>query len=136
MNARHLIQHNFWWKLISVMLAAVVWWRIHPLTQETKKRPGAAEAELTTTREFTLPVRVLTSARNPRGYAVTPGEVTVTVSGPSLAILALKPETIHVYVDVDAWQASGQDLAEIWVNPPDEVKWARTYPRQVLVAPR
>jgi hypothetical protein len=135
MKARHWFRQNFAWKLISVLLAAVVWWQVHPRTGGSRTRPSPAEAEWISTREFTLPVRILTSPRTPRGCLVTPAEVTVSVSGPTAAINALSPDQIQVYVDLDAPRDSATGLAQVCLNPPDEVKWARATPRRVRVDP-
>jgi hypothetical protein len=132
MNLRNLVLHDFGWKLVSVILAALVWWRIDTLLV-TNLRTTNAVANSTRTREFTLPVRVMTSARESRGFEVTPAQVVVTVGGGAATLQGLKPDQLQVYVDAATLSDAPTSQATVAVNMPDEVSLVKVTPRQVAV---
>jgi hypothetical protein len=133
MNLRNLILHNFVWKLISVMLAALVWWQVTQIL-EANRRSNEAAANLPPTRDFTLTVRVMTPALEPRGFSVTPSQVKVTVRGRAALLDGLSPDSLQVYVDVATLRDPKGAATDVIVNTPDEVTVVKVTPRQVYVA--
>jgi YbbR domain-containing protein len=81
MRLRDLVLHNFWWKLLSLLVAVLMW-----LTIQTAFRRDQALRESpvmnSDTRSFPLvPVTILTSTPNPYHYDADPVTVAVEISG-------------------------------------------------------
>jgi hypothetical protein len=136
MTLRNLVYHNFAWKLMSVLLAVLVWWRIDPLTREAKTRRAVAAAVSTTSKDLTLPVRVMAPAGDSRGFSVTPGEVTLTLSGTVAALAALSLNGVQAYVDATALGDARSGTADVHITTSDAVTVVEATPRRVFVERR
>jgi YbbR domain-containing protein len=113
MAYRDYILHNFWWKLLSLLLAALTW-----LTIETafKKEETLRETPVvtgTSSRSFpSVAVTLLSSATNTGRFTVTPQAVTVEVSGKPEDLEKLQVQDIKVFVDI--------------TDTDDEIKFGKT----------
>ena len=101
MALRKYIVDNFWWKLLSLLLASLTW-----LTIETafQKDQGLRDSPVLTSpshRSFpAIPVTLLTSPLNQNQYLVDPPTVPVEVSGSDADLKKLLEKEIRAYVDV------------------------------------
>jgi hypothetical protein len=132
---RNLILDNFAWKLISVMLALLVWWRVNSLVETEASQPAlpAALPEKTQTVALSLPVWVLTPARLPRGFAVVPSEVTVTLHGKTGAWEGTDTTNALAYVEVNVPPTVKSAKLPVVVHPPAGFTVQAIHPPEVFV---
>jgi len=108
MAFRDYITNNFWWKLLSLLLAAFTW-----LTIQTGFERDANLNQtpvVTTSMKFfpSVPVTVLTAAGNPNQYVVDPRCVSIEVYGSSeQSLKKLEEKDLHFFVDMT--DSSGQE---------------------------
>src|ERR1700722_19656411 len=100
MPLRKYILDNFWWKLLSLLLASLTW-----LTIETafQKDQGLRESPVVTSasRSFpTIPVTLMTSPLNQYQYRVDPPTVPVEVAGTAADLGKLQEREIRAFVDL------------------------------------
>src|ERR1700677_5013352 len=101
MAYRDYILHNFWWKLLSLLLAALTW-----LTIETafKKEETLRETPVvtgTSSRSFpSVAVTLLSSAADTGRFTVTPQAVVVEVTGKQEDLEKIQVQDIKVFVDI------------------------------------
>lgn len=136
MTVRHLVLHNFWLKLTSLVVAALLWLVVHS-TIEDGTGPGLHLDDVTTYREFPRrPVLVMTAMSDRRGYGADPSEVSVTVSGPAAIVEQLQDSDIRVYVRVDnPEQFKGGMISPVSVSSPSGTTVVNVKPEMVLVRP-
>jgi YbbR domain-containing protein len=133
MAARDYILHNFWWKLLSVLLAALTW-----LTIETtfEKDRGLRQSPVvtTSTRSFpAIPITVLSSALNTNRYRVTPLYVSVEVSGTPDVLEKLQTKQIQAVIDVSEAPEEKEFRKDIQVQVPKDLRIVGTKPIYVTV---
>ena len=135
MTLRDLILDNFPWKLISLLLAVLVWWRVDSILEREEEQALTPAANLEETATFSVPVRVLGPARTPRGFAVVPSEVNVTLRGGSEALQRITTTNILVYVDAIFAPDVKSAKRTVVVRPPVGVRVQEIRPREVYVEP-
>lgn len=129
MAYRDYILHNFWWKLLSLLLAALTW-----LTIETmfKKEETLRETPVVTgssSRSFpSVAVTLLSSATNAGRYTVTPHAVVVEVSGKPEDLEKLQVQDIKAYVDITDTDDEMRFRKTIQVQMPKDFKAAAIPP--------
>jgi len=97
---REFIQHNFWLKLISLVLAVIIWFMIQlgiqsdfKLTQNPITNPIIQES-------LALPLQVLTQPGDARVFQVAPREVTITITGEAAVLREISKRDYKAYVDL------------------------------------
>jgi len=133
MTLRDLILNNFVWKLTSLILAMLVWWRIDNLVERDKEQAETPATSSGETQTFSLPVRVLGPARNARGFAVVPGEVTVTLRGKRDILERINATNVVVYVDATFAPDAPSATLTVVVRPPAGVSVQEVRPAGVYV---
>src|SRR6185436_16729240 len=87
---RHLVVHDFWLKLFSLVLAFLIWFTVSlAIQKEGSPVPAALCQKITERVFFNLQVFVNSSAEELRQSRVNPKEVAVTVSGDPAAVDSL-----------------------------------------------
>ncbi len=110
MAFRDYISHNFGWKLLSLLLAALTWLMIQTAFKREQEAPLVTGAS---TKSFSMvPVTLLSGASNAGRFTVTPAMVKVSVSGKPEDLERLQLQDIKAFVDV--------------TEPGDEVKFRKT----------
>jgi YbbR domain-containing protein len=97
---RDSILHNFWWKLLSLLLAGLTWLTIEMAFRKDEAR---RESPVITTSTRTFPaigVTLLSSPTNTNRFKVTPTAVAVEVSGGANDLLRLQQEDVKAFVDI------------------------------------
>ncbi len=118
---RDLILNNFWWKLLSLIVATLVWL----LVNSTMPKTEFAQTPVVTvsTRNFpTVPITLMTSAGNTNQYRVMPAGVAVEVSGKPEDLEKLPTEQITAFVDVTKIPDEKEVRADIHVQVPKGFK--------------
>lgn len=100
MALREYILHNFWWKLLSLLLAGLTW-----LTIETafRKDETLKETPVVTTSKRSFPsvaVTLMTAAGNSNRYIIHPALAYVVVSGTLPDLEKLQPRDVKAFVDI------------------------------------
>lgn len=136
MNLRRLILHNFWLKLVSIILASLLWLVVQ-LGLRDNESATRRFAGVTASREFAQrPVLVLTDMAWRRGFRAEPREVSVTVSGPGLTVEQLQDSDLHPYVELmTPTQMKGEIPFKVRVQMPRGVTLVKVSPETVLVRP-
>jgi YbbR domain-containing protein len=122
MRFRDLVLHNFWWKLLSLLVAVLMW-----LTIQTAFRRDQSLRESpvvnSDTRDFSLvPVKILTSTPNVYHYAADPASVAVEISGSVDDLAQLQEKQVHAFVDVTDAGDEKQFRRAIQVEVPGNLK--------------
>lgn len=101
MPLRSIFAHQFWLKLLSLVLASLIW-----LTVKANLGGTGGEA----TRTFTnRPILLLTDGAEHVAMVTSPNQASVTVRGPALLIQEMSDHDVHVFVRMhDRNQTSGE----------------------------
>jgi YbbR domain-containing protein len=122
---RHIFLEDFFLKLFSLLLAIVVWLIVTFASQR--------EAGMTPRVFSNLPVRVLSSTEDVRGFKVSPNEVEVTVQGNAKTLRNLQSKDIQAVVDLTG-VATARDLHKpVEIAVPAGVAFIRVAPEEVQV---
>ncbi len=138
MAIREYLPNNFGWKLLSVVLAILIWFAIrfgiHPEAGGTGVDTATA---MRTTRDFEgLPITVLRAASDLRSFTVDPSEVNVKVTGEPNVLTNLKASDIEVYVNLVSIKDAPAMRKRIQVSTPPGVIATRIIPGDVFVERR
>lgn len=95
---RDLISKDFAWKLFSLFLATAIWLTVNHVLHEPNS--SAETATGSTLTYGSLPVSIVSTARDVHLYRVAPVTVSVTVSGSPETISVLQANQIHATVDL------------------------------------
>ena len=128
---REHIPEHFVWKLISVVVALLIWSAINFNIQDSfrSSQNRAATASLTNW----LPVTVITAAADLRVFTLSPKEVQVTVRGDADALGKLKKTDVQVFVDLMDVKDSRRFHKPVIVHTPPNVTAVRVVPDEVTV---
>ena len=126
---RHLIFHDFWLKLFSLVLAILIWFIIHLALQKEVSPLSLPASE----RRFpNLPVMVMFAAEDVRTFKVKPSEVEVIVQGEAKILKNLQGRDIRVMVDLTGIEAAHL-RKRVEVTPPPGVARVIAAPQEVEV---
>jgi YbbR-like protein len=133
MPLREFIENNFWWKLASIMSAGLIWFTIYYSSIQGKIIPSKNRAEENSALIFPLPIKVMTSAGEARGFVVTPAEVDVTVRGEPSVLDELKKTDVRVYIELDDVKETRATRKKVRVHTPENVILKKVVPEEVTV---
>jgi YbbR domain-containing protein len=129
---QHLIFHDFWLKLFSLVLAVLTWFTVS-LAIQKEVSPVAPLTQRAAQRTFfNLPVTVMSSAESVRDARVNPKEVEVTVEGEPKILQNLQSKDIRVIVDLTGIEAT-QLRKRIEILTPAGVTHVRVSPQEVEI---
>jgi YbbR domain-containing protein len=130
MAYRDYILHNFWWKLLSLLLAALMWLTIETAFQKDKFL-GETPVVTSSRRVFpSVPVTLLTSPSNTNDYTVDPLTVTVELSGAADQLSKVTERQLHVFVDLSDAGDERRFRRYIMTQAPGNLKVER--PNQIM----
>ncbi len=136
MASRNIILHNFWWKLFSLLLAALMWLTIDTDFQRNERRVEAARDVVTESRLpfYGIPITLLNSPTNTNQYNITPEMVSVVVGGrDEKALDDLQARKVQAFVDVTDAEDEKQFRRPIQVNVPKDLTVLRGDPSNAIV---
>lgn len=133
MSLRAFIQHNFWLKLFSVLLATLIWFAINFGIENELNLPENPITNPATKENLRVPVRVLTRPGDGRVFKVDPEEVTVTVTGEAAILRDVTPRTISVFVDLANVRSQRETNQQVKLDVPSGVTVINVAPRAVNV---
>ena len=118
-----LILRNFWLKVFSIALAAVIWLGIH----------YGIRHELSISRlninNITVPVAVVAPPGDARVFKITPNEVVVFAVGEKVALR----KGIRVYVNLTKFHSRQSAAEELHADAPPEINVLAISPSTVAV---
>jgi YbbR domain-containing protein len=101
MPLRRLIANQFWLKLLSLVLACLIWLTV-------RANIGTTSGDATRTFEA-RPVLLLTDSAEHVAMVASPSKASVTVRGPAALVQELAENDVHVYLRLaDSSVAGGQ----------------------------
>jgi len=133
MAARDLIFHNFWLKLLSLVLAVMVYFVVHEM-QRGQPLLSNYQRGLQQRVFRNVPVRLIVPAESGKAYTASPSVAVVTLGGSAAVLGALVESNLTAYVD--AANASGAVLSfscPIQVHLPPGVVLIKIEPAQANV---
>jgi hypothetical protein len=123
---RHLTA-NPGWKLVSVLLATLVWLLVH--YNITERQPAEQR------RTFAdLPITVLLRPGDPRTFRLEPGTARLILRGPARVVRDLDPAELQVFVNLAA-PGPLPPRADVEVRVPPGLTVVSLTPMQVRVEP-
>ena len=122
MALRDFILHNFWWKLLSLLLAGLTWLTIETALEREHKSEQSPVVGAFSRTFPALPITVLTSSTNSNRFRLSPSTVSVDVSGPADQLQKLQEREIHVYIDLSDVGDEKQLRRPIQAQVPQELK--------------
>lgn len=129
---RAFLTRDLGWKLLSLVLATVVWFTVRTLSREALSPGKALDAWATRTFED-VPVLVVSAAADVREFRVHPPVAQITVSGRPEVLRALEPRDIHVMVDLTGIETARDLRKRLDVSVPAGVTVVRVVPTEVRV---
>jgi|GEM_PF-2134436 hypothetical protein len=131
MAARDLILHNFWWKLLSVLLSILTW-----ITIDASLRKDRQQTPVITTSRRNFPavkVTLMTAPYNTNEFRVNPASVSVEVSGKADDLQKLQAQQIVAFVDATKIEDEKEVRRDIEVQAPRDVQIEHVEPGSASV---
>ena len=124
------------WKLLSVVLAVVIWLTVNKILGESGSSTESAIGDKQTTYDD-LPVLVVSAASDVRDFHVMPPAVTVTVSGAPNVMAVLQANQIRAVVDLTGIESARKLRRRVDISLPPGVRLVSFNPStvEVLVPP-
>jgi len=133
MNLPEAINKDLRWKLISLLIAAVIWGAVDNIT---RSRSAGVENPLSPRVEHTfsrLPVVVVSSAADVRECKVQPDSVSVTIRGAQEMMTQVTEREIEVRVDLTDIESARSLRKRVIVSTPPGVTFLSVDPAEVEV---
>ncbi len=128
---REFILKNFWLKVFSLVLAALIWFVLQANFQtEIPQNPFRPRK----VREFRCPVTLLISPSDRHLYTIEPAEVTIKINGDSSTLAEMDAEDIEAYVNLSAVRIPEGNL-RVEAIVPHDVTLRSIVPAHVYVKP-
>ena len=122
MALRDYIVNNFWWKLLSLLLAALTWLTIRTAFERDQNLQESPVVNSSRRSFPALPITLLTSPTNLNRYRVDPPSVSVEVSGTEAELKKLQEKEVHLYVDISDVRDEKQVHRRIETQAPGDLK--------------
>ncbi len=130
---RNLFFNDWIWKLFSLFLAAAIWLTVRRTLGETPMPVSASNASTTTYRN--LPVTLVSSTGDVRGFRLLQSSVSVTVSGPTNIIDTLQANQLRANIDLSSATNVSTEKQHVEVSVPPGVTFIYVSPETIGVLP-
>ena len=132
MASRNPILHNAGLKLISLLLAALLWLGIKAIILPRESSPPVVTT--VNSRVFTnVPVSLLFSPYNTNRFQIIPPTVMVQLDGDKDALESLNPDKITASLDLTRFDTNRIFSQEVLISAPREYKVAAVKPSWITV---
>jgi hypothetical protein len=130
---RNWLVRDAGWKVFSLLLAVAIWLTVHRIVLEsTMPMPGGGS----TLTYGSLPVDMVSTTADIRGYRLLQSTVSVTVSGSDDAIGRLQANQIHALVNLTNTNSVNTDRQRVEVFVPAGITVVRVSPESIgVIAP-
>ena len=132
MPLRDYILNHLGWKIGSVISAVLIWFAIY-FPNKDSFQSSASRILFSSTMSRALPVTVITTATDMRGFAITPKEVEVTVRGDSGVLNKLKLPDVQAFVNLTDVKDETNFQKRVIVHTPTNLIPIRVVPEEVTV---
>ena len=129
---QHLVFHDFWLKLFSLVLAVLIWFTVSLASQKEVSPVGPLMRNLAQRTFLRLPVVVLSSAEGVGEIQIHPQEVEVTIEGEPRTLQSVQSKDIRAIVDLTGIKAA-ELRKRIEVSTPAGVTHVRVAPQEVEI---
>jgi len=133
MSLRDFIQHNFWLKLFSLLLATLVWFLVHLGIESGNPRPASPIINGVTIQYSRQPVRILKRPDDSRIFKVEPNEVMIKLTGEEAIIRDLRYQDVSAFVDMANSRSAHETNQQVKLDIPAGVFVMDVVPRTVNV---
>jgi hypothetical protein len=123
---RDFLPQNLGWKLLSLVLAVVIWLTIKALSSEQ----GQTEKMF-----INLPIQIVSGTADVRAFTVEPDIARVTVRGRPGSISRLTEREIRVLVDITSADFNYSFRRHLDVSVPNGITVIRIEPAEVQLTP-
>jgi YbbR domain-containing protein len=131
MSLRAFIQHNFWLKLFSLMLATLIWFAVQ-FGIETGIHPALNPITNPIQREtIGVPIMVLTQPGDARVFKLTPDVVAITIEAEAAVLRERTKKDFKAYVDLTTIRHNETKTEKIRVHVPGDVVLISIDPQSV-----
>ena len=131
MSLREFILNNFTWKLASVAMAILIWITINSNTQDSFTWIEIHGSNDAVSRR--LPVTVITTASDMRGFVITPSHVEVTLRGKPAVLNNLNLSDVQVFVNLTDVKDLKSFRRKVIAHTPPNVLVVKLDPEEVAV---
>jgi YbbR domain-containing protein len=122
MKFRDLVLYNFWWKLLSLLVAVLMWLTIQTALRRDENLRAAPVVDSVTRSFSTVPITLLTSTKNLNHYHVSPPTVEVEISGAREDLAKLQEKDVHAFVNISEVGDEKQFRRPIEAQVPGDLK--------------
>jgi YbbR domain-containing protein len=129
---RRVILHNFWLKLISVGLGALIWFALHSQVQSDSSVPQPKISGVIVKQRFKLPISAL-HPEDGRIFRLSQREATLDVVGEESVLRKLVANDFKVYVDLTDFNPGEAKSETLRAHVPPDVIIIDLQPKVVLV---
>lgn len=130
---RDLVVRDFWLKLFSLGLAALIWFTIDTMRGSNAPVPSLSLNPIEKRTLVDLPVILMSSAEDVRRFGVEPSKVDVTLQGDRKLVQNLAPGDVRVIVDLTGAGDRPGLLKRVEVSTPAGVSHVSVTPPEVRV---
>jgi len=131
---RHLVFHDFWLKLFSLVLALLIWLTVKvAIRTEVSPETALANTILPEQTFSSVPVLVVFAAPDARTVRINPTEVQITVRADPRLLQQLHARDLRAQVDLTGIQGARGLRKEIEVTLPPGVTKVKVIPPDVEV---
>ncbi len=132
MSLHALFFKDFWLKLFSLVLAVLIWTTVS-FTIRNESATATPVSATAVSREFYVPVLVVSEAADVRQAHVNPSAVEVTVRGEPDALGKLTDKDIRVLVDLTDIESARGVRKKVEVSTPPGVAHIKIFPDEVEI---
>jgi len=130
---REWLVQDFGWKIFSLLLAAAIWLTIHRIILVDPNAVGTFHGTPIT--YDNLPVQMVSTRADVRGYHLLRPAVKVTVSGSPEVMTQLQASQIHATVDLTEIDTSRDLRCRVEIYAPPGVTLVSVDPKEIGVIP-
>lgn len=130
MDIQKALTKNLGLKIISLLLAVMIWFAIYAFQHDIRFGRSFMEQ----TRIFEKhPITVMKNAADSHSYKFIPSEVDVVLRGPPHVIKSINEQDIEVYINLTDVVDAEQLVKKVIVIPPEDVKVVEIKPPVVRI---
>ena len=131
----NLILKDFWLKLFSFALAGLIWFTVNiAIKNDISPVTSLSLAPTEQLMLRDLPIVVLSSADQIRGFNISPKTADVTLQGDSISLRNLRKQDIRVLVDLSDPASLHDSRRKIEVSTPAGLSHVRVDPQEVQIS--
>jgi len=132
---RNLFLHDIWLKLLSLVLAILIWLTISfAIGKGVSPTTALTNANSEERTYYNIPVYLMSTAADVRDFKVSPNVVAVKVRGESRRLKDLQAKEIRALIDLSGIEAAPRGLAKrIEVTTPAGITFVQVIPDEVEV---